>query len=88
MPTTPKDALVVLAHDKAMRRHSAHVQAADCEVIIRLPGDPSLPAPGLHLILTFANGATQRIIFPAGRSLDKLADYARMAKAGVEAGAF
>ena len=73
----------ILAHRKAMIRHSKHVEAAQCDVLIRLPDSgTSMPHPGLHFILHFADGSDQRVIFEAGVPLDKLAEAVRLAQAG------
>lgn len=80
---TKPDSLVILAHPKPMRRHTKHVVPAEFEYIIRLPGAGG-PTPGLHLELKFDDGATQRIIFPLGRSLEKLVQGSRMAASMIE----
>ncbi|UNA00847.1 hypothetical protein ZHS_91 [Edwardsiella phage vB_EpM_ZHS] len=67
-----------MAHPKPMRRHTKHVVPAEFEYTIRLPGAGG-PSPGLHLELKFDDGATQRIIFPLGPSLEKLVQGSRMA---------
>lgn len=69
----------ILAHRNPLRRHSKHVELARWEAIVRLPGDDNLPSPGLHLVLTFEDGATQRVIFPEGKQLNDLHDYTKMA---------
>lgn len=75
--------MIIYAHRRAMARHTEHVQVATCVPIIRLAGGVA-PHPGLHLELTFEDGRTQRVIFPAGDALDLLADVVRVAQAGVE----
>lgn len=65
-----------------MIRHTKHVEAAQCNAMIRLHGDTAHPHPGLHLVLKFSDGAEQRVVFEAGETLDKLAEAVRLAQAG------
>lgn len=54
----------VKMHPKPMKRHTAHVEPADCEATIRLSGDGIQVAnPGLHLRFTLADGSTQLVVF-------------------------
>jgi len=74
----------ILAHAKPMQRHTKHVVPVTCVTSICLPGIGG-PTPGLHLELQFDTGANQRVIFPFGAPLSKLAQASRMAEALQEA---